>query len=62
MTVRDFIQKILLESPDLDATVYICKSIDDIECKSYIINNITNGGSNDSLTIEIEDWKYYYDN
>ena len=62
MTVRDFIQKILLESPDLDATVYIHKQIDDIECKSYVIDNITSGGSNDSLTIKIKDWRYCDDN
>ena len=62
MTVRDFIQKILLESPDLDATVYIHKQIDDIECKSYVIDNITSGGSNDSLTIKIKDRRYCDDN
>ena len=62
MTVRDFVQKILLESPDLDATVYIHKQIDDIECKSYVVNNITIEGSNDSLIIKIEDWRYHDDN
>ena len=37
MTVRDLVQAILLESPDLDATVYIGKQIDEVEVKSYEI-------------------------
>lgn len=62
MTVRNFIQKILLESPDLDASVYIHKRINDIDCDCFMINDITNFGSNDSIVIEIEDWNYSYDN
>lgn len=56
MTVRDLVQAILLESPDLDATVYIGKQIDEIEVKSYEIENISSEGSNDSLVITIKDW------
>ena len=56
MTVRDLIQAILLESPDLDATVYIDKQIDEFEIKSYEIENISSKGSNDSLVITIKDW------
>jgi hypothetical protein len=56
MTVRDLVQTILLESPDLDATVYIGKQINEIEVKSYEIKNISNEGSNDSLVITIKDW------
>ena len=56
MTVRDLIQTILFESPDLDATVYIGKQIDEIEVKSYEIENISSEGSNDSLVITIKDW------
>lgn len=56
MTVRDLVQAILLESPDLDATVYIGKQINEIEVKSYEIENISNEGSNDSLIITIKDW------
>ena len=56
MTVRDLIQAILLESPDLDAAVYISKQIDEFEVKSYEIENISNKGSNDSLVITIKDW------
>ena len=56
MTVRDLVQAILLESPDLDATVYIGKQINEVEIKSYEIENISNEGSNDSLVITIKDW------
>ena len=56
MTVRDLVQAILLESPDLDATVYIGKQINEVEVKSYEIENISNEGSNDSLVITIKDW------
>lgn len=56
MTVRDLVQAILLESPDLDATVYIDKQIDEFEIKSYEIENISSKGSNDSLVITIKDW------
>ena len=56
MTVRDLVQAILLESPDLDATVYIGKHINEIEIKSYEIENISSEGSNDSLDITIKDW------
>ena len=57
MTVRDLVQAILLESPDLDATVYIGKQIDEFEVKSYEIENISSEGSNDSLVISIKDWQ-----
>ena len=56
MTIREFIQKIIEEAPDLDGTVYINSAIDDIECKSYSIVNISSQGSNDSVSIELEDW------
>ena len=56
MTVRDLVQSILLESPDLDSTVYIGKQIDEFEIKSYEIESISNEGSNDSLIITIKDW------
>ena len=56
MTVRDLVQAILLESPDLDATIYINKQIDEFEIKSYEIENISSKGSNDSLVITIKDW------
>jgi len=57
MTVRDLVQKLILESPDLDATVYIGKQIDEFEVKSYEIENISSEGSNDSLVITIKDWR-----
>ena len=58
MTVRDFIQTILLESPDLDADVYISKPLNGaIEVKSYEIESISSEGSNDSIDIRIKDWK-----
>ena len=58
MTVRDFIQTILLESPDLDADVYISKPLNGtIEVKSYEIESISSEGSNDSIDIRIKDWQ-----
>ena len=60
MTVRDFIQKILLSAPDLEATIYVSKMIDDIEAKSYDIINISNGGSNDSVNIWLKDYENPY--
>ena len=56
MTVRDLVQKILLEAPSLESTVYISKPIDEIESKSYIIETISNQGSNDSISIVLKDY------
>lgn len=57
MTVREFVQTILLEAPDLDAEIYVSKPIDDIESKSYTITEIDSEGNNDSLIIYLEDYK-----
>ena len=57
MTVREFVQTILLEAPSLDAEMYVSKEINDIECKSYTIIGIDSGGNNDSLKIYLEDYK-----
>jgi len=57
MTVRELIQTILSESPCLDADVYINKSLDNIECKSYVFEQITSNGNNDSIVIKIKDWE-----
>lgn len=57
MTVREFVQTILLEAPSLDADMYVSKEIDNIESKSYTIIGIDSGGNNDSLTIYLEDYK-----
>lgn len=57
MTVREFVQTILLEAPSLDAKMYVSKEINDIECKSYTIIGIDSGGNNDSLTIYLKDYK-----
>jgi hypothetical protein len=56
MTVREFVQTILLEAPDLDAEIYVSKPIDDIESKSYTITEIDSKGNNDSLIIYLEDY------
>ena len=56
MTVRELVQTLLLEAPDLDAEIYISKKLDDIESKSYNIVSISNEGSNDGVFIEIKDW------
>ena len=53
MTVRELIQSLILESPDLDAEVYVEQPIDEIEAQAYKIHKITSDGSNDSLFIKI---------
>lgn len=66
MTVRDFVQKILLESPDLDADIYIVEKLDipDIydDFNDYEIESISNDGANDGLFIQIKRWQPRYDN
>lgn len=57
MTVREFVQQILLNSPDLDATVYIQKREDALEYHDFDIIRISDDGSSDGLFIELEDWK-----
>ena len=52
MTVRELMQKILLEAPnDLDSDVYfgVPRENDDIWVDSYEIIEISDNGSNDSL-------------
>lgn len=56
MTVREMIQLLLLNSPSLDADVYINKPIDEVVSKSYSITSIDSHGNNDSIDIEIEDY------
>lgn len=51
MTIRELVQKLLSEAPDLDADVYINEPINDIENKEFIITAIDNGGSDDSVSI-----------
>ena len=58
MTVRNLIQELLLNSPDLDSEVYVQRfdtSNDDVY--DYIIDKIDNYGSKDSVFIEIKCWK-----
>lgn len=56
MTVRELIQTILTNTPDLDAEVYINKPLaDGINTDSYKIKEIYEE-SNDSLQIDIEEW------
>ena len=52
MTVRELMQKILLEAPnDLDSSAYfeVPRENDDIWVDSYEVTEISNNGSNDSL-------------
>lgn len=50
MTVRELMQKILLEAPNrLDSDVYFDVLLDDIRADSYEIDEITSYGANDSL-------------
>ena len=53
MTVRELIQKLLSEAPDLDADIYINSELDEFEMHGHKILNISSGGSNDSVTIEV---------
>lgn len=53
MTVRDLIQTLLLQAPNLDAEVYVESRKDEIEMNSLKILRIDSEGSNDSLTIEV---------
>ena len=58
MTAREFIQKLIEECPNLDrTTIYIQKFVDkEPDPKDYVIKDISNGGTNDAIFIEIEDW------
>ncbi len=55
MTVRDFIQTLLLTAPDLNAKVYIQKHWGEEDVKSYDVVMIDSWGSNDSIFIDIKD-------
>lgn len=54
MTVRDFIDKLIKETPDLDSDIYVLERLDDLECQDYKISEITSEGSNDSICIYVE--------
>lgn len=54
MTVRELIQQILSEAPDLDANVYINETFGFVEAHEYKITRIDSYGANDSLSLEIE--------
>ncbi len=55
MTVRDFIQEILLNCPNLDSEVYVQTVLNSGEplC-NYEIVKIDNDGTNDTIFIEIK--------
>lgn len=55
MTVRNLVQQIILNTPDMDAEVYInlFKDEDDIEPSGYEITSISDELSNDGLFIRI---------
>ena len=55
MTAREFIQQILLTTLSLDAEVYI-QTTNEEDIHDYVIDNITNGRTNDAVFIEIKDW------
>jgi len=52
MTVREFIQNILLEAPDLDATIYISYTINE-DTEAFDVDKITSWGNNDMVDIVI---------
>jgi phosphoribosylformimino-5-aminoimidazole carboxamide ribonucleotide (ProFAR) isomerase len=53
MTVREFIQKLLLESPSLDATVYISEVTDD-GLIDFEITRIDNDGMFNGINIDLK--------
>lgn len=53
MTVRELIQMLFLEAPNLDADIYIESQLDEIEMYNHTILSISSQGSNDSVVIEI---------
>ena len=59
MTVREFVQNILLEAPDLDATIYISHTIneDTEEIEAFDVDKITSWGNNDMVDIVLREWR-----
>lgn len=55
MTVRDFVQEILLNAPNLDADIYIYMTNNE-DCIEFTIDKIINCGKHD-LFIEIEKYE-----
>lgn len=49
MTVRELIQKVLSEAPDLEADVYFETEELDYSVKNFKLSDIKNYGSNDGL-------------
>ncbi len=56
MTVRDFVQEILLNAPNLDADIHIYNMTDNKDCIEFIIDKNINYGKHD-LVIEIEKYE-----
>ena len=55
MTVRELINRVTENTPDIDASVYITSPLNSgIETFSFEVANITDDGCNDSLFIEIK--------
>ena len=59
MTVREFIQNILLAAPDLDATIYISHTIneDTEDIEAFDVDKITSWGNNDMVDIVVHKWE-----
>ncbi len=53
MTVREVIQKLLTEAPNLDAEIYIQGNFDSDYPNDFDIIEITDGGTNDAVFIAI---------
>lgn len=56
MTSRDFLNIFIQEMPSRgldDVGVYICMKLNEYECQSFKIKEISNDGDNDSITIYI---------
>ena len=54
MTVRELVQTLLIESPNLDADTFISFQKDKMENENYSIVNISNYGVKNNLFIEIK--------
>lgn len=57
MTVREFVQTILLEAPSLDAEICFGVDLDDLLYQAYTIKSIDSWGEKDSLHIQLEKYE-----
>lgn len=57
MTVREFVQTILLETLNLDADICIGVDLDDLLYQAYTIKSIDSWGEKNNLHIQLEKYE-----